>query len=165
VDASLKRAEITHFSDTRQVLPCRLLSFCSLTFLSGSIPDFYRAPTTAKTSAKDLPAKPRKRKKIAAPEISPEAAPFKESGSQPEPRTQRHPLELVRLHFPYPIVELGVSAFHEKMENNGCVRCTDADHDRAREAEHVQQNRVRGKESFCRRRHHAQAGAPAKQIL
>jgi hypothetical protein len=53
------------------------------------------------------------KKKIAAPEISPEAAPFKESGSQPEPRTQRHPLQLVRLHFPYPIVELGVSAFHE----------------------------------------------------
>jgi hypothetical protein len=65
------------------------------------------------SAAITLAAKPRKRKKIAAPEISPEAAPFKESGSQPEPRTQRHPLQLVRLHFPYPIVGLGTSAFHK----------------------------------------------------
>jgi hypothetical protein len=58
------------------------------------------------------PAKLRK-EKIAAPEISPEAAPFKESGSQLDPRTQRHPVQPARLHFPYPIVEMGTSAFHD----------------------------------------------------
>jgi hypothetical protein len=30
--------EMTHFPDTRKVLPCKLLPFCTLTFLLGSIP-------------------------------------------------------------------------------------------------------------------------------
>jgi hypothetical protein len=30
--------EMTHFPDTRKALPCKLLPFCTLTFLLGSIP-------------------------------------------------------------------------------------------------------------------------------
>jgi hypothetical protein len=30
--------EMTHLPDTRKVLPCKLLPFCTLTFLLGSIP-------------------------------------------------------------------------------------------------------------------------------